>query len=51
MLHIEEKLSTPIKYDCDVLVAGGGFGGIAAAIAASREGKSVILAERGFILG
>ena len=51
MLHIEEKLSIPIKYDCDVLVAGGGFGGIAAAIAASREGKSVILAERGFILG
>ncbi len=51
MRHIEEKLSTPIKYECDVLVAGGGFGGISAALAAAREGKSVILTDRGFILG
>ena len=51
MRYIEEKLVTPIKYDCDVLVAGGGFGGIAAAIAAAREGKSVILMDRGFMLG
>lgn len=51
MRYIEENLKTEIKYDCDVLVAGGGFGGIAAAIAASREGKSVILMDRGFMLG
>lgn len=51
MKHIEERLITPIKYDCDVLVAGGGFGGIAAAIAAAREGKSVMLIDRGFMLG
>ena len=51
MRYIEEKLVTPIKYDCDVLVAGGGFGGISAAIAAAREGKSVILMDRGFMLG
>ena len=51
MKHVEERLITPIKYDCDVLVAGGGFGGIAAAIAAAREGKSVIIMDRGFMLG
>ena len=51
MQNIEERLITPIKYDCDVLVAGGGFGGIAAAVAASREGKKVILMDRGFMLG
>ena len=51
MRYIEEKLVTQVKYDCDVLVAGGGFGGISAAMAASREGKSVILMDRGFMLG
>lgn len=49
--YIAEKLTTPIKYECDVFVAGGGFGGISAAIAAAREGKRVILADRGFMLG
>ena len=51
MRYIEEKLQTPIKYSCDVLVAGGGFGGISAAIAAAREGKQVVLVDRGFMLG
>lgn len=51
MRYIEENFKTEIKYACDVFVAGGGFGGIAAAIAASREGKRVILADRGFMLG
>ena len=51
MRNIEERLVTPVRYDCDVLVAGGGFGGISAAIAAAREGKSVILMDRGFMLG
>ena len=51
MKYLEEKLTTQIKYDCDVLVAGGGFGGISAALAAAREGKSVILMDRGFMLG
>ena len=48
---ISENLRTPVKYNCDVLVAGGGFGGISAAIAAAREGKNVILMDRGFMLG
>ena len=51
MNTIQENLTTPISYECDVLVAGGGFGGIAAAIAAAREGKNTILVDRGFMLG
>lgn len=34
-----------------MLVAGGGFAGIAAALAAARQGARVILLERGFMLG
>ena len=29
-MDFKENLSTPVSYECDVLVAGGGFGGIAA---------------------
>lgn len=50
-MDFKETLSTPVNYECDVLVAGGGFGGIAAAIAAARENKKVILLERQFMLG
>ena len=35
----------------DLLVTGGGFSGVAAAIAAAREGLSVLLAEAGGSLG
>ncbi len=50
-MHIEEVLTTEVKYSCDVLVCGGGIGGIAAAISAARSGKKVILTERQFMLG
>lgn len=50
-MFIKENLSTPVKYECDVLVCGGGVAGIAAACAAARSGKSVMLVERGFMLG
>ena len=33
------------KYNVDVFIAGGGAAGVAAAVAASRQGKSVFLAE------
>ena len=36
----------PVRYDVDVFVAGGGPAGIAAALAASRAGAKVYLAER-----
>ncbi|MEE1280531.1 MAG: FAD-dependent oxidoreductase, partial [Oscillospiraceae bacterium] len=37
------------KYD--VAVCGGGFAGISAALAASREGKKVVLFEKEYMLG
>ena len=51
MEHISEHLSTPIRHECDVLVAGGGIAGIAAALAAARHGARVLLIEKQFMLG
>lgn len=48
---IQETLETNVTADCDVLVCGGGFGGISAALAAARLGKQVILLEKQFMLG
>ena len=41
----------PVSADVDVLVVGGGPAGIAAAVSAARQGRSVLLAEREFCLG
>ena len=43
MKIINEQLSTEIKSSCDVLVAGGGFAGIASALAAARNGADVLI--------
>ena len=51
MNMIVETKYTPIRYQCDVLVAGGGVAGIAAALAAARQGAKVILLEKQFMLG
>ena len=51
MKELNENISTPVRYEADVVVAGGGFAGIAAALSAARAGASVILLERGFLLG
>lgn len=48
---IREHLETTVALTCDVLVCGGGFGGIAAALAAARQGKDVVLLEKQFMLG
>ena len=48
---INEVLKTEISENCDVLVCGGGFAGISAALAAARQGKKTILLEREYILG
>lgn len=48
---IQESRAVPVTSHCDVLVCGGGFGGIAAALAAARQGKKVLLLERQFMLG
>ena len=49
---INEIITTPRKYECDVCVCGGGVAGIAAALAAKRAGaEEVILLEKSFMLG
>ncbi|MBR6682168.1 MAG: FAD-dependent oxidoreductase, partial [Clostridia bacterium] len=50
-MFINESIKTEITRECDVLVCGGGFGGISAALAAARQGKKVILLEKQYILG
>lgn len=50
-MFIHENLETKVTASCDVLVCGGGFAGISAALAAARQGKKVILLEKQFMLG
>ena len=50
-MEITEALRTPLVYRFYVLVAGGGIAGIAAALAAARAGKRVLLLERQYMLG
>ncbi|MBE7062172.1 MAG: FAD-dependent oxidoreductase [Ruminococcaceae bacterium] len=40
-----------VKKECDVLIAGGGTAGISAALAAARQGASVVLCEQEWALG
>ncbi len=42
---------TPVRYECDVLVVGGGAAGVAAATSAARAGADVLLVERSNALG
>ena len=47
MKQIEEKRKTiPVIAETDVLVVGSGPGGLAAALAAAREGVKTMLVER-----
>ena len=48
---IRESLETKIYKSCDVLVCGGGFAGISAALAAARMGRKTVLLEREYMLG
>lgn len=49
---IHESLTTPVRYECDVLVCGGGTAGFTAALAAARNGADVLLIEhKGYIGG
>lgn len=47
----EPSRSTPVKAETEVLVIGGGSAGVAAAVAAARNGSDVILVERLSYLG
>lgn len=49
--HHEPAQSLPVVEEIDVLVAGGGPAGVAAAIAAARQGASVRLIEQNGCLG
>ncbi len=42
---------TPVRYETEVLVVGGGSAGVAAAVAAARNGAEVMLVERYGYLG
>src|SRR5579872_3470401 len=48
---IEPAREVPVVAETDVLVIGGGAGGVDAAVAASREGARAILVERYSYLG
>ena len=48
---IEKQRETQVSLQCDVLVAGGGVAGIAAALSAARAGADVLLVEKQCMLG
>lgn len=48
---IHEVYVTPVIHETDVLIVGGGFAGITAALAAARNGSRVILVEKSGCLG
>lgn len=48
---LEPAKELPVSGCYDTVVVGGGFAGIAAALAAARGGNKVLLCERMFILG
>ena len=47
----EEARNIPVADEADVIVIGGGLAGVSAAVAAARNGASVILIEKSIILG
>jgi len=47
----EPARNTPVRYETQVLVVGGGSAGVAAAVAAARNGADVTLVERYNYLG
>lgn len=48
---ISEALEVPIVGGYDVVVVGGGIAGVAAALAARRAGKTVLIIEKSVMLG
>ena len=51
MRTVLETITTEVREDYEVIVAGGGVAGIAAALAAARQGAKTLLIEREYILG
>lgn len=48
---LTETVTTPVNYNCDVLVCGGGTAGVTAALAAARNGAKTMLVEHGGYVG
>ena len=48
---IEPERKTPVVANADLLVCGGGFAGVAAAVCAARNGSQVLLLEKYGFLG
>ncbi len=51
MTVTEKSREVELGGEYDVIVAGGGFGGIAAALGAARNGKRALLIENSYMLG
>jgi len=51
MQYHEISCSVPVRYNCDVLVVGGGTAGVVAALAAAETGAETILLEKAGFLG
>jgi hypothetical protein len=49
--YFTEKLTTKVCEEYDVIVVGGGVAGVAAALAASRQGAKTLLLEKQIVLG
>ena len=43
--NLQFNRTIPVRHEVDILIAGGGPAGVAAALAASRQGRSVFVAE------
>ncbi len=50
-MRIREQLTTEVVGDYDVIVCGGGFAGMSAALAAVRQGKNVLLIDSLYMVG
>lgn len=50
-MTLRETIQTQINTNFEVIVCGGGFAGISAALASARMGKKTLLLERQYMLG